>query len=181
VVTSVSPREIQLSSGTIYLLKDKNPEKLLDFTVDRHLIWPTATQWQEPVVHEGQTVRKGDLLARGTTRIFFQANCRVFTLFLFLLACSMGFGMAAVYTHIPTYFPREVGVVGGLVGVLGGMGGFFFPIIFGVLLDWSGLWTTCWVSLFLVASVCLLWMHLVIRRMMLQGAPGLMRRVERPE
>lgn len=177
-VTRVSASAIELSTGEKYALREKDPAKLLDFTVDRHLILPSSTQWQEPVVHEGQTVRKGDLLAGGTTRIFFQANRWVFTLFAFLLACSMGFGMAAVYTHIPTYFPREVGVVGGLVGVLGGLGGFFLPIVFGLLLDATGLWTTCWVFLFLMAGACLLWMHLVIRRMMLTGAPELMRRVE---
>ena len=130
-------------------------------------------------MREEQSVRKGDLLARGTTRIFFQANRWVFTGLAFLLACSMGFGMAAVYTHIPTYFPREVGVVGGLVGVLGGLGGFFFPIIFGVLLDVTGLWTTCWAFLFIIAGACLLWMHLVIRRMMVASAPdGLQRSPE---
>jgi NNP family nitrate/nitrite transporter-like MFS transporter len=52
--------------------------------------------------------------------------------------------MAAVYKHIPTYFPHDVGVVGGIVGVLGGLGGFFFPILFGYLLQASGIWTTCW-------------------------------------
>ena len=180
-VTHVSPREIELSTGQTYLLKEKNPKKLLDFTAARHLILPTTTQWQEPVVHKGDSVRKGDLLAHGSTRIFFQANRWVFTALVFLLACVMGFGQAAVYTHIPTYFPREVGVVGGLVGVLGGLGGFFFPIVFGFLLDGTGLWTTCWVFLFLVAGACLLWMHLVIRSMMLAGAPDLMRRVEQPE
>ena len=177
-VTRVSAEEIQLSTGATYVLREKNPAKLLDFTVDRHLILPTSTQWQEPVVEEGQTVRKGELLARGTTRIFFQANRWVFTGFVFLLACSMGFGMAAVYTHIPTYFPSEVGVVGGLVGVIGGLGGFFLPILFGMLLDATGLWTSCWVLLFFMAAACLAWMHLVIQRLMLSGAPELMRRVE---
>lgn len=177
-VTAVSPSEIQLSTGDKYTLKEKNPAKLLDFTNDRHLILPTSTQWQEPAVQVGETVKKGQLLAAGTTRIFFQANRLVFTVLVFLLAVAMGFGMAAVYTHIPTYFPQEVGVVGGLVGVLGGLGGFFLPIIFGILLDATGLWTTCWVFLFLLAAGCLLWMHTVIRRMMFESAPDLMRRVE---
>ena len=181
VVTRVTPGEIDLANGKKFVLKQQDPEKLLDFTTQRRLVLPTATHWQEPVVQEGQAVRKGDLLASGTTRIFFQANRWVFTLFVFLLACAMGFGMAAVYTHIPTYFPGQVGVVGGLVGVLGGLGGFFFPIVFGVLLDGTGLWTTCWMFLFLVAGACLLWMHLVIRRMMHTEARELMRRVEQPE
>ena len=56
----------------------------------------------------------------------------------------MGIGKAAVYKHIPDYFPDDVGVVGGIVGVLGGLGGFVCPVIFGYLLDATGLWTSCW-------------------------------------
>jgi NNP family nitrate/nitrite transporter-like MFS transporter len=180
-VTRVTAREIVLSSGTVYRLKEpKDPSALLDFTVDRHLVLPTSTRWQEPVVREGQQVRKGELLARGTTRIFFQANQWVFTGLVFLLGCALGIGMAAVYKHIPTYFPREVGVVGGLVGVLGGLGGFVFPIVFGLLLQATGLWTTSWMFLAGLAAASLIWMHRVIRRMMHEQTPDLMRRVEAP-
>jgi NNP family nitrate/nitrite transporter-like MFS transporter len=42
----------------------------------------------------------------------------------------MGIGKAAVYKHIPEYFPDNVGSVGGLVGMLGGLGGFFLPPLF---------------------------------------------------
>jgi NNP family nitrate/nitrite transporter-like MFS transporter len=171
-VTAASAGEIRLSNGVTLPLKEKDPAKLLDFTADGHLILPTTTQWQEPVVAEGQAVRKGELLAQGTTRVFFQANRRVFTAFVFLLAIAMGFGMAGVYTLIPAYFPREVGVVGGLVGVLGGLGGFVLPIVFGVLLDASGLWTTCWVLLFLFGAACLAWMHVVVYRAPTTLEPG---------
>ena len=65
----------------------------------------------------------------------------------------MGLGMAAVFKHIPDYYPGSVGVVGGIVGVLGGLGGFFLPILFGSLLKWSGIWTTCWLLLAAVTEV----------------------------
>jgi NNP family nitrate/nitrite transporter-like MFS transporter len=52
-----------------------------------------------------------------------------------------------------------------MVGVLGGLGGFFCPIIFGYLLETTGLWTSCWMFMFLVSLVCLVWMHLVVSRM----------------
>ena len=39
-----------------------------------------------------------------------------------VLGAVMGIGKAAVYKHIPDYFPQDVGGVGGIVGVLGGLG-----------------------------------------------------------
>ena len=144
----------------------------------RTLIWPQRASWQEPVVKEGERVVKRQLLARGVTHIFFQANRSIFTGIALLLAVFMGIGMAAVYKHIPTYFPQDVGVVGGIVGVLGGLGGFFFPILFGYLLDATGIWTTCWLVFFGLAVACLAWMHVVIQRLMAQGAPQYAREME---
>ncbi len=91
----------------------------------------------------------------------------------------MGIGKAAVYKHIPTYFPKDVGVVGGIVGVLGGLGGFVCPILFGYMLRGTGLWTTCWMFFFALSLICLIWMHLVVRRMMRERAPELAQRIER--
>ena len=90
----------------------------------------------------------------------------------------MGIGKAAVYKHIPDYFPHDVGVVGGIVGVLGGLGGFVCPVIFGYLLKATGLWTSCWMFFFVLIAVCLVWMHVVIRRMLQQKAPHLMHQME---
>ena len=118
------------------------------------LVLPDSASWQEAAVEPGQKVVKRQLLARGVTHVFFQANLWVFTALSLLLGIVMGIGMAAVYKHIPDYFPPDVGVVGGIVGVLGGLGGFIFPVIFGYLLQATGLWTTCWMLLFLLASVC---------------------------
>ena len=135
------------------------------------LILPTTASWQEPVVGLGDQVAKRGLLARGITHIYFQANMGVFTGLVFIVAILMGIGMAAVYKYIPTYFPGDVGTVGGIVGVLGGLGGFTGPILFGYLLEWTGIWTTSWMFLFLLSVVCLVWMHTVIRRMMNARAP----------
>lgn len=129
------------------------------------IIWPRQASWQEPAVQVGQKVKKKELLARGTTHVYFQANVWVFTVFVFLAGIMMGVGKAAVYRHIPDYFPNDVGVVGGLVGVIGGLGGFVCPILFGYLLKLTGLWTSCWFFLAILSVGCLVWMHLVILRM----------------
>jgi len=129
----------------------------------------------------GDTVKKKELLAVGRTHISFQANVYVFTFIVFLVGIAMGIGKAAVYKHIPDYFPEEVGVVGGLVGVIGGLGGFVCPILFGQLLDMTGLWTSCWMFLFFVSVACLWWMHRVIERMLKEKMPGVVQRIERHE
>lgn len=142
------------------------------------LILPTFESWQQPVVSPGDQVRRRQPLARGITHIFFQANVWVFTGLVFIVGFLMGIGKAAVYKHIPTYFPRDVGVVGGVVGVLGGLGGFICPIIFGYLLDLTGIWTTCWMLFALLSGICLYWMHTVIQRMIREQAPTMATRLE---
>lgn len=84
---------------------------------------------------------------------------------LFALGFFMSLGMAAVFKHIPVYYPHHVGAVGGLVGMIGGLGGFILPIVFGAALDLTGLHTSCFAILFGLVVVALTWMHLSIRAM----------------
>ncbi|WP_394887872.1 nitrate/nitrite transporter [Mesorhizobium sp. AaZ16] len=84
---------------------------------------------------------------------------------MFVLGFFMSLGKAAVYKHIPAYYPQNVGAVGGLVGMIGGLGGFILPILFGVLNDLTGLWTSCFMLLFVLVVVSLAWMHFAIRKM----------------
>ena len=118
------------------------------------------------------------LLAKGQTRIFFQSNVWIFAFLVMIIGSIWGIGKAAVYKLIPTYYPDDVGVVGGMVGVLGGLGGFFSPIVFGYLLDWTGIWSTCWVFMLLISVGCLLWMHHVITNSMKNNSPELMKHLE---
>ena len=49
--------------------------------------------------------------------------------------------------------------------MIGGLGGFVLPISFGVLVDLTGLWTSCFMLLFLLVTGSLVWMHVAIRQM----------------
>jgi NNP family nitrate/nitrite transporter-like MFS transporter len=88
----------------------------------------------------------------------------IFVPVIFVLGFVMSLGKAAVYKHIPVYYPESVGAVGGLVGMIGGLGGFVLPIAFGALKDATGLWSSCFLLLFAVVAVSLAWMQLAIRR-----------------
>ena len=88
-----------------------------------------------------------------------------FLVLIFVLGFFMSLGKAAVYRHIPTYYPKNVGSVGGLVGMIGGLGGFVLPIVFGVMNDLTNIWTSCFMLLFLIVGVSLLWMHVSIQIM----------------
>jgi nitrate/nitrite transporter NarK len=56
------------------------------------------------------------------------------------LACAMllGLGNGAVFKLVPEHFPKDTGTVTGLVGALGGLGGFFPPLVLGVFRDQLG-------------------------------------------
>ena len=88
-----------------------------------------------------------------------------FVIILFALGFFMSLGKAAVFKHIPVYYPENVGSVGGLVGMIGGLGGFILPIAFGALLDLTGIYTSSFALLFGIVAVSLIWMHMSVRAM----------------
>jgi len=81
-----------------------------------------------------------------------------------VLGFVMSLGKAAVYKHIPVYYPGHVGSVGGIVGLIGGLGGFFMPIAFGMMNDLIGIWTSCFMLMAALVAVNLIWMHFAILR-----------------
>ena len=96
--------------------------------------------------------------------------------FIFLmsvLGLFMSFGKAAVYKHIPVYYPNNVGAVGGAVGMIGGLGGFLLPLTFGMLNDLTGIWSSCFMLLFVLVIIALAWMHFSIIQMERRVAPEL--------
>jgi NNP family nitrate/nitrite transporter-like MFS transporter len=104
-----------------------------------------------------------------------------FMLLTMVLGFFMSLGKAAVYKHIPVYYPGRVGSVGGVVGLIGGLGGFILPIAFGALNDLIGVSTGCFMLLFAIAAVSLGWMHLAIRRMEKAKHPALRGPQDLPE
>lgn len=81
------------------------------------------------------------------------------------MGISWGIGKAAVYKYIPEYFPNSIGLVGGTIGLLGGLGGFVGPVLFGYLLDYTGLWTSSWIFIFILSLVCFIWMQRAVNKL----------------
>ena len=145
---------------------------------DENNIFPKSYSWQEALVKDNQAVKKKEVIAQGVTLIKFEAHIWVYTILVILIGIMWGIGKAAVYKYIPEYFPNEVGIVGGMVGLIGGLGGFIGPILFGYLLDFSGLWTSSWIFVFLTSAACLYWMHRTINKLNKKAAPELQDKIE---
>lgn len=172
IVTEVSANEI-IVNGKVHKVSEKQIANK-----NETAIFPVKNSWQEVLVKQNQEVKKKELLAQGITQIKFSANLWVYVVLVILIGISWGIGKAAVYKHIPEYFPNEVGVVGGMVGLIGGLGGFVGPIIFGYLLNATGLWTSSWIFIFAVSVLCLLWMHRTIIKTMHIKSPDFIRDIE---
>jgi NNP family nitrate/nitrite transporter-like MFS transporter len=71
-------------------------------------------------------------------------------------AATLGVGNGAVFKLVPQCFPTEVGVVTGLVGALGGLGGFFPPIVLGIVKETTGGYALGFILLALTALVALI-------------------------
>ncbi len=88
-----------------------------------------------------------------------------FTLLLFALGVALAFGMASTFKYIGNDFPDNIGVVTGIVGLAGGLGGFFLPVIWGMLLDLLRVRSSCFMLLYGVVWVSLILIYFTeIRR-----------------
>ncbi|MBS0208389.1 MAG: NarK/NasA family nitrate transporter [Planctomycetes bacterium] len=91
-------------------------------------------------------------------------NVQAFTLLILIVGCGMGIGKASVFKYIPNYFPSDVGAVGGLVGMLGALGGFFLPPLFGWLGRTTGMPQMAFAALAALTGICTVWLHAVVVR-----------------
>ena len=118
-------------------------------------------------------------LASGNREVLpWHVGIRLFTTLVFLIGISMGVGKAAVYKHIPEYFPKDVGAVGGLVGMLGALGGFFLPPLFAYAQKWTGMPQSTFGVLFLLTLISAIWMHLTVLSLLQKATPHLEHKFE---
>ncbi|BAK76255.1 nitrate/nitrite transporter [Pseudogulbenkiania sp. NH8B] len=83
----------------------------------------------------------------------------LFTVLLFVVGVAMAVGKASVFKFISEEFPDNIGAVSGVVGLAGGLGGFLLPILFGALVDLTGVRSSSFMLLYGTVCVSLIWMH----------------------
>lgn len=87
-------------------------------------------------------------------------NVWMFTVLMFIMGIAWAFGKASVFKYISDEYPHNIGVISGIVGLIGGLGGFILPIMFGALVDLTGVRSSAFMLLYGVVWVSLVWMWL---------------------
>ena len=86
-------------------------------------------------------------------------NVYMFTLLMFVLGIAWAFGKASVFKYIANDYSDNIGAISGIVGLAGGLGGFVLPIMFGLLLDFTGIRSSAFMLMYGVVWVSLIWMY----------------------
>jgi NNP family nitrate/nitrite transporter-like MFS transporter len=87
-----------------------------------------------------------------------------------VLGVAMAFGKASVFKYISDDYPGNIGAISGIVGLAGGLGGFVLPIMFGLLMDLTGIRSSAFMLMYGVVWVSLIWMYLTeVRQLPLLG------------
>jgi NNP family nitrate/nitrite transporter-like MFS transporter len=95
-----------------------------------------------------------------------------FTALMFILGIAWAFGKASVFKYISDDYPTNIGAISGIVGLAGGLGGFVLPIMFGALVDLTGIRSSAFMLMYAVVWVSLIWMYFTeVRRTPLMGEP----------
>lgn len=98
-----------------------------------------------------------------TVSIDIGINIYIFTLLIFIMSIAMGFGKASVFRLIFDYYPNNMGSVCGAVAMIGGLGGFILPLLFGAAADITSIRSSCFMLLYGVLGGCMIWMHYAIK------------------
>jgi NNP family nitrate/nitrite transporter-like MFS transporter len=110
------------------------------------------------------------LTVTGAKTFHLGLNIYAFTGLMFTLGIAFAFGKASVFKYISDDYPENIGTVSGIVGLAGGMGGFVLPIMFGALMDLTGIRSSAFMLMYGVVWVSLIWMYWTeVRRAELMG------------
>ncbi len=100
---------------------------------------------------------------KGDVAIDIAVGVVLFTVFIFVIGMAQGIGKASVYRSLADHYPENMGSVGGLVGVIGGLGGFTLPIMFGIAVDATGVRSSAFMLMYAVLAGVMIWTWMASR------------------
>jgi NNP family nitrate/nitrite transporter-like MFS transporter len=103
-----------------------------------------------------------DLVVRtvgGDLKFHIGLNAWMFTALMFLMGIAWAVGKASVFKYISDEYSHNIGVISGIVGLVGGLGGFLLPIMFGALVDLTGVNSSIFMLMWGITLVSLIWMY----------------------
>lgn len=107
----------------------------------------------------------------------FEPGLPVITVAFLGTGIMLGVGSGVVFKLVPDLFPRDAGTVTGLVGAAGGLGGFFPPLVMGIVHDVTGSYA---IGYMLLSEFALL--SLIVNILVIQQRASIFRpRGEHPE
>ena len=87
-------------------------------------------------------------------------NVWMFTTLMFIMGAAWAFGKASVFKYISDEYPHNIGVISGIVGLAGGLGGFVLPIMFGAIVDITGINSGIFMLMYGITWISLIWMYI---------------------
>jgi NNP family nitrate/nitrite transporter-like MFS transporter len=110
------------------------------------------------------------LTVNGVKTFHVGLNVYAFTGLMFILGIAWAFGKASTFKYISDEYPQNIGAISGIVGLAGGLGGFVLPIMFGALMDLTGIRSSAFMLMYGVVWVSLIWMYFTeVRRTPVMG------------
>jgi NNP family nitrate/nitrite transporter-like MFS transporter len=94
---------------------------------------------------------------KGDVSLNISVGIVVFTMLVFIVGIAQGIGKASVYRSLADHYPTNMGAVGGLVGVIGGLGGFSLPIMFGIAADVTNVRSSTFMLMYMVLAGVMIW------------------------
>jgi len=111
------------------------------------------------------------MTVNGPSTFHIGLNVYVFTGLMFILGIAWAFGKASVFKYISDDYSHNIGAISGIVGLAGGLGGFVLPIMFGALMDLTGIRSSAFMLMYGVVWVSLIWMYWTeVRKTEVMGA-----------
>lgn len=92
----------------------------------------------------------------------FTPSLPIYTVGCLAVAICAGIGNGTIFKLVPMYFSKQAGIVNGIVSAMGGLGGFFPPLILTILFNWTGHYAIGFMALSefaLASTILVVWLY----------------------